>query len=220
MTDDQLRELYGRALARGDSLPGNGPGHCATPEKLLGLIRREGREEQRLQTLDHVMACEACRREFDLLRAIEQAGVEMGAAAAPAGRFGWPKSAPLALAASLLLAVGIVLGVRQPREATDVTRGGEAAVVLLAPPERVAGDEPVAFAWRPVPNAHQYVFELLDAGSGGSETTAFSRTTSDTSLMLQPAQLRRDQEYQWWVRALTPAGELASPMRPLRVRSQ
>lgn len=220
MTDDQLQELYSRTLARGDSLPRNGSGQCVTPEKLLGLIRREGSEEQRLQTLDHVMACEACRHELDLLRAIEQAGVEMGAAAGAQWRLGWPKSAPLALAASLLLAVGIVLGVRHSGDSTDVPRGGGAAVVLLTPPERIAVDQPIAFAWRPVPNAHQYVFELLDAGSGRSGTTAFSRTTSDTSLVLEPAQLRRGQEYQWWVRAFTPAGELASPMRILRVRSE
>jgi len=188
------------------------------PEKLLGLVRREGTEELRLQTLDHVMACKACRRELDLLRALEQAGVEMGVGTE--GRPGWQTSAPLALAASLLLAVGIAIGVRYSGDQTDVPRGGVEAVVLLAPPERVAGDQPVAFAWRPVPKAHQYVFELLDAGSGRTGTPAFSRTTSDTSLVLEPAQLRRAGEYQWWVRALTPAGALASPMRSLRVRSE
>lgn len=217
MTDDQLRELYARALAGGASLPGNGSGQCVTPEKLLGLVRREGTEEQRLQTLDHVMACEACRRELDLLKTIEQAGVEMGAAGTE-GRFGWQKFARLALAASLLLAVGIALGIRHSGDSADVPRGGAAAVVLLAPPERIAEGQPVTFAWHPVRNAHQYVFELLDAGSGRSGTTAFVRTTSDTSLVLEPAEFRRGQEYQWWVRALTPAGELTSPMRALRVR--
>lgn len=218
MTDDQLRELYGRALARGYSLPRNVSGHCVTPEKLLGLVRREGTEELRLQTLDHVMACKACRRELDLLRAVEQAGVGMGVGTED--RPGWQKSAPLALAASLLLAVGIALGVRYSGDQTDVPRGGVEAVVLLAPPKRVPGDQPVVFAWRPVPNAHQYVFELLDAGSERNGTPAVSRTTSDTSLVLEPAQLSGAGEYQWWVRALTPAGALASPTRPLRLRSK
>jgi hypothetical protein len=217
MTDDRIRDLYGRALARGVSLPENGSAGCVTPEDLLALVRGEGTEEHRLETLDHVMACETCHREFELLRAIDQAGTKGGATGRRAS--GWQRFAPLALAASLLLAVGIGLGVRRLGEPSDVSRGNE-SVVLLSPPAEVAARSPIIFVWRRVPNAHSYVLELLDRGPGGDGTIVFSRKTSDTSVMLKPVRLRPGAVYQWWVRALTPAGELASPMRPLRVRSQ
>jgi hypothetical protein len=217
MTDEQLREVYGRLLGGGSGPAGDRSGRCVTPEQLLALIRREGTEAQRLEILDHVMACDACRRELDLLRAVEQAGIEMGAGAATGRRFHWRRFAPLALAASVLLAVGVVLGVWRSGDSPDIPRGGGAAVLLLAPPERISVNQPVTFAWQAVPNAHQYVFELLDTGSGA---TALSRTTSDTVVVLQPDQVLRGRQYQWWVRALTPAGELASPMRDLRVRRE
>ena len=217
MTDEQLRELYARTLTRGAKSVANRSGQCVTPEELLELIRREGTEERRLRILDHVMTCEACRGELDLLRAIDQAGQEIGAATAPERRFQWARFTPLAMAASLLLAVGLVVGVWRSEESPDVPRGGPSAVALVAPAEHIAGDQPVTFVWRPVPNAHQYAFEILEAGSGNS---VFSQTTADTVLVLQPLQLRGGRDYQWWVRARTAAGELASPMRPLRVRSE
>jgi hypothetical protein len=99
MTDERLRELYRQALARSD---GGGRERCVAPEAMLALLRREGPEEQRLQTLDHVMACGACRREMDLLRSIEQAGAETQQAAVvrPLRRPALKMLVPLALAAS------------------------------------------------------------------------------------------------------------------------
>src|SRR5919204_5168346 len=101
MTEARLRELYQRALAeRG----GRERAQCVGPDALLALVRREGSEEHRLEVLDHVMACEACQREFELLRSIEQAGAEAERAtvARPWARrgWGWRQAAPLALAAS------------------------------------------------------------------------------------------------------------------------
>lgn len=219
MTEDQLRELYARALASPDRMPRKSD-QCVTAESMLALVQREGPESQRLRTLDHVMSCNACRRELDLLRAIEQAGADLGVAADTRSWPGWPRFSPLAVAASVVLAFGVALGIRYAGDQTDIPRGGGGAVVLLTPPKSVAGNQPVAFAWRRVPHASQYVFELLDERPGGNGTPALARTTSDTSLLLEPTQLRRGQDYQWWVRALTPAGELASPMRSLRVRDQ
>ena len=77
MSDDRLRELY--AIAQAGRSAGAGGEHPA-PEAIAALVRREGPEEARLATLDHVMSCADCRRDFDLLRAVERAGVESGAA--------------------------------------------------------------------------------------------------------------------------------------------
>ena len=81
MSDDRLRDLY--AIGQGDRPAGPGGEHPA-PEVIAALVRREGPEEGRLATLDHVMSCADCRRDFDLLRAVERAGVESGAGENPA----------------------------------------------------------------------------------------------------------------------------------------
>src|SRR5215208_1442587 len=106
MSDTRLQELYARALDRR-----SGGANCVTPEELLALVRSDGREEQRLRVLDHVMSCAECRREFELLRALTKAGESS------AGRFQdrvqWKRLAPLAVAASLLIVVGAMLRMRQ-----------------------------------------------------------------------------------------------------------
>ena len=119
MSDDRLRELY--AIAQGDRPDGPG-GEPPAPEVIAALVRREGPEEERLATLDHVMSCAECRRDFDLLRAVERAGIESGAAGRAGGKRGWFMSA--ALAASVLLAVGVGRMVLRSG-GDDTTRGDD-----------------------------------------------------------------------------------------------
>ena len=207
MTDERLRELYTTALA-GRSLAA-GPSH-PSPEALAALARREGPEEARLATLDHVMSCAECRREFDLLRAIERAGSHTGGTAARRTWF-----VPAALAASVLLAVGI--GRQALRSASeDTPRGSDGGTIALVQPgaEASAGQS-VVFAWHPVPGASRYELELLDAGGG----LAASATTADTSAAPEAARSLPPGEYRWWVRATTAdARSLRSAIRPLRLR--
>src|SRR5688500_6422307 len=106
MNEQRLRDLYERALAQGSGLPAGGGTSCVTPERLLDLVRGNGSEQSRLHTLDHVMACPSCRREFDLLQAVEQAGIAAGARR-PKVRWQLQRIAPIGLAASLLLAFGV-----------------------------------------------------------------------------------------------------------------
>jgi hypothetical protein len=216
MNDERLGELYRKALSQGSAVSGPGAA-CVTPEQLLALARGEGSEPSRLATLDHVMACPSCRREFDLLRAVEQAGVESGARRASV-RWQWQRIAPIGLAASLLLALGVAIGLNRTGERPDVPRGAAGGVTLLAPAAQVAGNEPVRFVWRPVRHANRYVLELLE-GSGGGKMV-LSRETPDTALVLDPTLFQPGAQYQWWVRAVTPAGELASPLRPIRLRTR
>jgi hypothetical protein len=233
MTDARLRELYQHALATRDG----GRERCASPEAMLALARREGTEEERLATLDHVMSCDACRRELDLLRAIEMAGARTtGAPGAAHSRdrpaaavvVPWKRVVPLALAASLLLAVGV--GVRDRFGARDrgpdVVRGagddGGGELTLLAPAAgaSVAAGAPVVFAWRPDPDARRYVVEVLDADG----RAVVSDTTADTTFALRDpsSRLTAGAEYRWWVRTVgaTAGAQRASAARPLAVRGQ
>ena len=162
MSDERLRELYTAAVA---GRPAGAEPHPA-PEAIAALARREGPEEARLATLDHVMGCDDCRREFDLLRTLERAGAQSGVAARPAGRRAW--FMPAALAASLLLAVGIGRQVLRSGS-DDTTRGdGESgAIVLVQPGAEMPAGQSLTFAWRPVSGASRYELELLDAGGCG-----------------------------------------------------
>ena len=209
LSDARLQDLYARALAR----RGNQSLDCVSPEDLLRLVRREGSEERRLEILDHVMTCPACRKELGLLQAIETAGAAMEERR---GNRNWTgRWVPLALAASLFLALGIGVVLRQRAGTTDIERGA-GSIVLVAPAGEVPAGEPVGFAWHPLSGARRYRLELLDA----SNTAVFSEETTDTTLTLPGGRLRARAEYRWWVRDATPGAQRSSPVRRLRVRSQ
>jgi hypothetical protein len=235
MTDARLRELYARTTA---SVGKRDTETHADPEALLALVRREGPEEERLALLDHVMACDSCRGEFELLRAVERAGgsssesssgtipfpVRGGAAAADDARHRplsrWRGFIPIAAAASLLLAVGIGIGVQRGGggEPADVMRGAADEVALVAPAAEFRVGGPITFAWRPVPGARRYELEVVDGGG----TAVFSTRTTDTLVVLNDAtRLVPGVDYQWWVRAVTDGGaQPRSPMRRLRLRAE
>ena len=208
MSDDRLKDLYATAVKAGVTTSGAHP----TPEAIAQLVRREGAEDARLATLDHVMGCADCRRDFDLLRTVEQAGAQSGAVTSRgSGRRTW--MIPAALAASLLLALGIGRSLLAPPD--DTTRGGgDATVVLVAPGSEAAAGGRLVFAWRPVGGASRYELELLDAGGG----VAASVTTADTSAAPPAVTGLPPGDYQWWVRATTSDTRLLrSPLRPLRL---
>jgi hypothetical protein len=208
VSDGRLKDLYAAAVKAGVTASGAHP----TPEAIAQLVRREGGEDARLAILDHVMGCADCRRDFDLLRTVEQAGAQSGAGTAR-GAARRPWVIPTALAATVLLAVGIGRNLRAPPD--DTTRGGgDAAVVLLTPASEAAAGGHLVFAWRPVAGASHYQLELLDAGGGVAASVATADTTAAPAATagLQPG------DYQWWVRATTTdARVLRSSLRPLRL---
>ena len=206
MTEERLRQLYSAAVA-GRSSAERHP----APEAIAALARREGSEADRLATLDHVMGCGRCRRDFDLLRTVQRAGVESGVVSSGARR-SW--FVPVALAASVLLAVGIGREALRMRS-DDITRGSETgAVTLVRPGADAAAGEPLTFAWRPVPAAQRYQLELLDAG-GNVVATAATRDTAAAPLAVRTLP---PGEYRWWVRATTSdARVLRSALRLLRL---
>jgi len=210
VSDQRLRELYSAAVARRPRTTAH-----PAPEAVAALARREGPEDARLATLDHVMECAECRRDFDLLWTVERAGAESGAAGRGAPRRGW--FMPAALAASVLFAVGI--GRQMLRSGDDTTRGSGAsgAVSLVQPGPQLAAGQPVTFAWRPVPGASRYDLELLDARG----SVAAAAATSDTSATPAATRDLPPGEYRWWVRATTSdARTVRSPLRPLRLTAR
>lgn len=253
--DAPLRALYGRALALrgGGRSDGAATVSCVAPEDILALVRRELPEERRLEVLDHVMACDACRREFDLLRAVEAAGGQAAVTNGPgrasdqspdqAPRFApasspkvidistrrartWRRVTPFAIAAALMLVVGVEARRRAADEARpEVMRGDENGITTVTPAGDVTGvalgTAPVVFVWQPVVGARRYEFEVLD----GDGTVVYSAATADTTIAVAAAdaaeRFRAGVEYEWWVRAITPdATQPRSALRPFRLLSE
>ncbi|HYC33149.1 MAG TPA: hypothetical protein VEB59_12745, partial [Gemmatimonadales bacterium] len=146
MSEAQVKQIYAASTARRRT-------DCPAPEALQALARREGDEQVRLATLDHAMSCAGCRAELDLLRSIEEAGTAVGAEERARRRVWY---VPAALAATVLLAVGLGRFALAPAGDEPVRSGEGAGVALLAPAAEAPAGDPLAFAWRPVPGADRY----------------------------------------------------------------
>ena len=211
MTDDAaLREAYRELMAA--RVPRDRSG-CPAPEALLALVERSGHETTRLATLDHVMRCGDCRRDFDLLRTAA-ASAEQAAAGEPpvlhVVRGGGRSSArrfplrSMAVAAGLVVAVGVGLLSWHPGSRQPLLRGEANTVVLLAPEQRPDGS--ALLRWRTVPGAAAYRVEVF-APNGH---TVAADTVSDSTFVL-PAPDVSDQ-LRWMVTALHGDGhEVRSP---------
>jgi hypothetical protein len=206
---DGVERLYRSRVAQRPVLTDQ----CVSPEAMLALLQREGAESERLATLEHVMSCPACHREYQWLTAVDQAAVQAGGAAVQ--RRTWWRGAPLALAASLIAVVGAGLLVRAPWRGSEPVRGENGDLVLVGPARNATVTGTPTFTWHPIPDASAYVLEIQ--GVGG--TVVRSDTTADTTLTL-PAPLP-PAAYRWWVREVTDGTEpRSSPFRTLEVSSR
>ncbi|HET7469950.1 MAG TPA: hypothetical protein VFJ81_09765 [Gemmatimonadales bacterium] len=210
---ERLQKLYaGRVAGRTGSEP------HASPDAILAVVTREGSEEERLATLEHVMACAECHREYQWLTAVNEAGVEAeGSAGAAPRRSRW-LGAPMAMAASLLVAIGVgvvLSGVF--RSADDRERGGGASadIALVGPADRASIAGPIVFVWHAAPGVSRYVLEVQRADG----SVALADTTADTSATVTDlSRLRPDSAYRWWVREATDGAEpRSSAFRDLRL---
>ncbi|MEW5918331.1 MAG: hypothetical protein AB1762_18150 [Gemmatimonadota bacterium] len=204
MTDSDLQRDYQRAVELRVS---DERMRCPTPEAIEVLVVGSGSEAVRLTTLDHVMACAQCRREFELLRAIRAAGSPRRAISPR-----W-----YALAAVVLLAVALTL-VNVNRNAPTMRGPGVSGdmPVTISPIGEVDVSTARRLIWRAFPNAAQYRVELVDPAGG----MRASVSTVDTSWSLpQSVSIQSGETLQWTVEAILPdARRLASGVTEFRVR--
>lgn len=208
---ERLQKLYaGRVAGRTGSEP------HASPDAILAVVTREGSEVERLATLEHVMACAECHREYQWLTAVNEAGLEAKGSTAAAPRRAWWRGAPMAMAASLLVAVGagvVLSGVL--RTGDDRERGASSDISLVGPADQVLATGPITFTWHAAPGVSRYVLEVQDADG----SVAIADTTADTSATVTDlSRLRPDSAYRWWVREATNGEEpRSSAFRDLRL---
>ena len=165
MNESEFGELY----REGVSSSGPDPEGCPRPEKLEMLASRAGPEAERMKTLDHVMGCESCREEFELLRAIASSERSDTETAQTSGF-----RIPFALAASItgLVAVGAMWQLSNRPD--PVVRGPADSVRVVEPIGTV--DDLGVVRWTGSDDDAQFELVLSDLGG----TPFFTTTTSDT----------------------------------------
>lgn len=208
--DGELRHAYDELLRTGRP---RDRAACPSPEALLALVEREGPESVRLETLDHVMSCSPCRRDFDLLRtatdsatrALAERGVH-----SIGGRRHLPWR-PIAVAAGIVVAVGIGLLSREMRPTTPLLRGSEHTVSLLAPESRPDGS--MLLRWRRLPDAARYHVELFTP----SGRMVAGATLAESSYVVAPGVVKAaGDSLRWMVTAIRADGsEARSRTEPL-----
>ncbi len=184
MNDRDLRNAYAEVL-RGR--PGERSA-CPAPERIRALVERAGPERERLETLDHVMACAGCRAEFDLLRAVADTRPE------PSRRW----SVPLAAAAAITLLVSAGLLWRSlDRPAPDpALRGGDARWLELLSPSGPLDGAPPRFLWRSAGAGARYRLEIF---TPGGDPVFELRLTDTTAVLPDSVRLQAGRTYHWWL---------------------
>lgn len=203
--DERLRLAYGTLLE--SRAAGPRISHPA-PEALVALAERSGSEAARLEVLDHVMSCSACRRELDLVRA------SLSAAGMPRQRtwFRSPSVGLMALAASLLLVAGVKLVFTSgDLESGSRLRGGSA---VSTHPARWLPTGAATLAWRPMADAGRYRLEVIDE----TGIALVDSTTRDTTFVLADSLVRRGRGLSWTVTATLGDGSTVSSL-PVRLAS-
>jgi multidrug efflux pump subunit AcrA (membrane-fusion protein) len=112
LSEGELRDGYQAHTSR----PSRVRSDCPTADELVAAASAESSQEAREAVADHLIACSDCAQEFRLLQAlsasVEEAGPALPATARePARSRRWfearPARAPLALAASVLIAIAL-----------------------------------------------------------------------------------------------------------------
>jgi len=206
--DERLRLAYRAAVL--DRGPRAGGESHPEPEALVAVAERSGSEAVRLEVLDHVMACEACRRELDVVRA------SLLAAGMPRQRtwFRSPAIGMMAIAATLLVVAGVRLFMTSSvdQEAGPRLRGGSAVTTY---PARWLPSVGAGLAWRPTAGAESYRLEVVDENGAA----VVDSTMRDTTLVVPNSLLRGRRELTWSVSATLGDGSTVTSLPTRLVRS-
>ena len=203
--DERLRTAYRAALeTRGRTERGSHP----EPEALVAVAERAGSEAVRLEVLDHVMSCDACRRDLDLVRA------SLTAAGMPRQRtwFRSPAIGMMAIAATLLIVAGVRLFVARSSADMDAGPTLRGASAVATYPARWLPNVGAGLAWRPTASAESYRVEIVDE----SGAAVVDSTMRDTTLVVADSLLRNRRELTWSVTATLGDGSTVASL-PIRL---
>lgn len=196
------------AFAASDAAPD--PASCPTPETLWSAVRGELPAERMREVVDHVAACAACAEDWRLAAEINRQ--EEKAATVPGrvipGRFGrWrPLAAAAALAAGLLIAVGVYRTHQPMPEPTYRGEARHAGIRSLLPEGQAIPREAAVLRWSPLAGAVSYDVQVstedLRAVATAKGQTATAYRVPQSALAGLPSGAR----LLWQVDALRPDG--------------
>jgi hypothetical protein len=207
--DAQQLEKLRAAFAASDSAPD--PRSCPSPETLWSAVRGELPAPQMREVVDHVALCAACAEDWRL--AAELNRQEERAATVPGkvlqGRFGsWrPLAAAVALAACLLIAVGLHRsGQLGPRQPPTYREAQHESIRSLLPAGQALPRQAAVLRWSPVTGATSYDVQVstedLQAVATAKGQTAAEYRVPESVLSALPPGTR----LLWQVDAVRPDG--------------
>lgn len=210
MHDRTLQEAYQAWMAKGD------PSAHLDETAWERLTTNELSEPERDALLGHVFACAECSEVWKGLLELERDAEDEGLIARQdrAPRSLWrSRFMPLALAATVVLAVGGILMTRQPVP-TETARGTAALAPVDGLMMAYSPDNIPTFVWTPVPEATSYRIELFT--DDGRPYWSGEVTAPPTPW---PAELPRVKgAYRWRVEAIGNGGPVArSRLMPLEM---
>lgn len=156
--DQQLATLRAAFTAPAAAAPD--PASCPAPERIWEAVRGELPPSGLREVIEHTARCEACAEDWRLAAELERQSVA-AAGTAPGkvlqGRFGrWrPVMAAAALAAGLLVAIGLYRTAFNPGQPTYREAGSE-AIRSLVPEDQALPRQGAVLRWSPVPEAESY----------------------------------------------------------------
>ena len=207
LADAELRRAYDSLLRGRHRATG---ADAVSLERMLALVEQRGSDEERLETLDAVMANPASAHELELLRAL--------AANRPRARQRWrsPGTVMSLAAAAAVLFVAVLVARNDRSTSVEPMRAALQNTVLVDPPIEASADQSHTFRWRRVGGARSYSIEILTA----TGTPVFTTRVADTVVTL-PADvpITPGVEYRWWVATeFTDGTQRRSEFRRLIIR--
>jgi hypothetical protein len=207
--NNEAQQISRWRAAFAESGPAPDPASCPTPETLWSAVRGELPPEPMGEVLDHVAACAACAEDWRL--AAELNRQEERAAMVPGkviqGRFGqWrPLAAAAALAAGLLIAVGVYRA-QQPVQEPTYREVQHAGIHSLLSQGQALPRQAAVLRWSPLPGAVSYDVQVstedLQPVAAAKGQTATEYRVPESALAALPSGTR----LLWQVDAVRPDG--------------
>ncbi len=186
LTSDQLKALRQRATARSAGQRAD----CLSAEVLWQAAAGKLHRRERAAVLAHLATCSDCAEEYRLGRSLKgwarEAAASLGedegalenepdewptrwpaGIRAPWGPLAWPRWRALAVAATLVVAIGLPLAVwramQRGPEPVPTERRGAAAAITVDPADRaVLNEPPRRLSWSALEGADRYQVVLYD----------------------------------------------------------
>jgi hypothetical protein len=178
--DQELARWRAAFTAPAEAAPS--PEDCPAPETIWAAVRGELPPHEMREVVDHTARCEACAEDWRLAVEVDRQGAAQTQTAPGkviVGRFGqWrPVFAAAALAAGLLVAVGVYREAIVPAQAPTYREGEAAQVRSLLPAGQAVPRQGAVLRWTPLAGATSYdvsvsTEDLRQVASAQAQTAA------------------------------------------------